>query len=171
MKTMRELHEPFLSGWLKNNIFNSKTGDAIAYFFFYMLIPVFVTVISLNILSTDIIETAYFYITILISALNCIYDATNRKTDKKSVRNLKLLLMNASSVIVSCYCMFEILYLLIAKTCMRFDYWLIAYFVVIIIGGTDIIYCITNNVSIYEFLDDSANSQVDANINQTSEKA
>lgn len=168
MNEPQKPHEPFLHGWLKNNIFN-KSGDAGAYFFFYMLIPVCVAIISLKVLSTDTAAIAYFYVTILISSLNCIYDAANRKSEKKSVRNMKLLLMKGFNVIVSGYCVFEILYLLITQTHARCDYILLAYLGVIIIGGIDVIYCFAKTASLYEYLECPILDDANADIKQHSD--
>lgn len=65
-------------GWVEGNIFGFKKLDGAAYLAFYILIPVIVTIASLNVLSSESIAMAYCYMTILISSLNSIYDAGNR---------------------------------------------------------------------------------------------
>ena len=147
-------HIPFWEGWAKNNIFNSRTGDAAAYLVFYIIIPISITCISLYTLSGDIISITYFYTTIMVSALNCIYDGANRRSESKSLKNLKLLFICISSGLVIVYCIVEILYILITNTtCARWDFALLAYLPTGVIGIVDLGFCCSKNVALYEYID------------------
>ena len=80
-----------ISSWISENIFDFRKGDSIAYFALYVLVPVIITWVSLKTLSTDDVSIIYCYMTILISALNSIYDGANRWNSKyKSIRNARI---------------------------------------------------------------------------------
>ena len=143
----------FLYYWNKNNIFEGKTADAVAYFVFYIVIPILVTVVGLFNFNTasDSISIAYFYITIMISSLNCIYDASNRKVEGKTVKNFKINLICIFSGVVSIYCFSEMLFIMNLKNIsFRFDYILLAYFGVAIIGCYDFITCMFKDAALFE---------------------
>ena len=59
---------------IENNIFHCNKGDGVAYLVLYIIIPVLITALSLaNMSKTDEIAEIYCYISIMISAFNCIY--------------------------------------------------------------------------------------------------
>ena len=151
---VKRRHIPFWEGWAKNNIFDLRLGDAVAYLVFYILLPISITCISLNTVGSDNISTTYFYTTILVSALNCVYDGANRRVEMKSLRNLKVIAVCISGGLVSAYCIIEILYILITKTtCARWDYALFSYAFVVIIGVIDFGFCCSKNVTLFEYID------------------
>lgn len=142
--------------WVQDNIFNRKKGDGIAYAVFYLLIPILITGISLAFLSSDQTSIIYFYVTILVSACNCIYDAANRwKNGIKCIWNLKLSLVYIFCTVVAAYCFFEILYILIAKnTNCRFDYILLIYLGVMVATLPDVVGCFGNEIGLKACIED-----------------
>lgn len=129
--------------WVNNNMFGFRKGDGAAYFVFYILIPVTITWISLAAFPSDDIAAIYCYVTILVSALNCIYDAGNRwVAGKKALKNTKLFLVILSAGMVVTYCVVVIFTMLMTKdTSCRCDGWLLAYTVVVVVAVIDIISC------------------------------
>ena len=127
-----------------------KKGDGIAYLAFYIIIPIIITAISLVTFPVnDNVSAIYCYITILISALNCIYDAANRWEDKKSIRNTKLLVILLMTSIVVIYCLVVIIYILIANsTACRYDGILCVYFISVIVSFLDIGACFIKDIEI-----------------------
>ena len=59
----------------QSNIFYYRKGDGAAYLVFYIFIPVVVTAVSLLAFPENNISMVYCYVTILVSALNSIYDS------------------------------------------------------------------------------------------------
>lgn len=141
-----------IESWVEGNIFDYKKFDGVAYLVFYILIPVIVTVVSLEVLSTEDIAVAYCYMTIMISSLNCIYDAGNRwNSGNKSIRNTKIFLMCISNVIICAYCFCVIMYILIGldiEKMYRCDWILLTYFVVIAIAIYDIVGCFAKDMAL-----------------------
>ena len=136
--------------FLENNIFNLKKGDGIAYLAFYIIIPVIITSVSLVAFpEDDNVSAIYCYITILISALNCIYDGANRWDDKKSIRNTKLLAILLMTGIVASYCLFVIIYILITETTKcRYDRILCLYFGAVLVSFLDIGACFIKDIEL-----------------------
>ena len=141
--------------WIHNNIYNHRKIDGVMYFIFYIFIPIVVTGLSLSAFPDDTPSAVYSYVTILISALNCGYDAANRwKIKEKSIVNTKLFCVVLPVVIISCYCVFEILSILILKKAdMRFDGVLCVYFLTVIITLIDIVGCFAKDMSLRNYVD------------------
>lgn len=135
--------QSIIEGLIDHNIFGFKKGDGIAYLALYVIIPVAITVINLSMFPLSDLAGVYFYVTILVSALNCIYDAWNRWIPGKRVlKNTKLFLMMLFTGIVAAYCLVVILYTLITQNGLyRHDWILLGYIVVIIISAVDSFNC------------------------------
>ena len=100
--------------WSNNNIFNDYWMDAVCYLFLYIFIPIVVTYFAMKVTENTTSGRVYFYTTVLISALNCLYDAFNRRrSGMKSVKNTKLILLSIPVIIAAGYCIIEILHVLI----------------------------------------------------------
>lgn len=114
---------------MNDNIFNFKIGDAVAYFVFYVIIPVLVTYISLKVFPSDITSGLYCYVTILVSILNNVYDGAGRwRSGIKSRRNAKVLTIWVSDGVVGIYCLYVIFSVLIVNNMnCRQDWLLFAY--------------------------------------------
>lgn len=131
---------------IEMNIFSFKKIDGAAYFIFYIVLPIIITSISLYAFPSDMAPGIYCYVTILISALNCCYDAGNRwLPGKKSKRNTKLFVVVLFLSVVVLYCLTVILGTLIAnggwlRIC---DWILLAYIVANVIAVIDVVQCFT----------------------------
>lgn len=135
--------------WRKENIYNFNNLDSFLYFVLYIVIPVIITSASLNALNNDGIAVVYCYITILISALNGIYDSINRwNSGIRSIRNTKLFIIIASNTVIGIYCTYVILNILINPNwnC-RMDYILLVYFFTIVISLSDVCACVSKEIS------------------------
>lgn len=137
-------------GGAHNNIYNYRKADSIMYMVFYIIIPVMVTALSLFFFPDMETAAAYSYMTILVSALNCIYDAYNRwVSNKKTVVNTKLAVMIIPLVVVAVYCFFEVMYILLAqKADCRMDWILCIYFVTIGVALFDFVPCFASEMSL-----------------------
>lgn len=126
---------------INNNIFHFRKADAAAYLLFYIVLPVTITYLSLEVLSTDISATVYCYVTIFVSTLNNLYDAANRwDYGTKTVRNSKIIFMYVFDIIVAIYCVYIIMSLLIVEELdCRKDWLLCAYIVTCLIALWDIV--------------------------------
>lgn len=135
--------------WIKNNMFKFKVGDATAYFVLYIIIPVVITAISLKTLSTDNLSVIYCYITIFISAANCIYDGANRwDSTTKSVLNTKIFIIFISNTVIAVYCLCVILYILISNNiCRSFDKVLFVYFFTVFVSLFDVVACFVRKMA------------------------
>ena len=144
----------FWNSWVNNNIFKHRKGDSIAYFFLYIVIPIIITVVSLAGVQTDGIAVIYCYLTILISAINSIYDGANRwDYNKKTVCNFKLFLVFVSNGIITVYCLYIILGTLIFNTVpVRLDWILFVYLITIAISGFDIVTCFTRDIAVRDYV-------------------
>lgn len=142
--------QEIIKSWVNGNIFNYKKGDGVAYLVFYIFIPVVVTAVSLIAFPQDDISAIYCYVTILISALNSIYDGANRWLyGVKSTRNTKLFLIYISDFFVSGYCIVVIIYMLVAKNAdIRFDWALLAYFLAVVTAGFDVVGCFAKDMAL-----------------------
>ena len=140
----------------KSNIFKFKKYDGILYLFFYIAIPIIVTAISLTVFPKDEMAIVYFYLTILISAFNALYDIVNRwNFDEKTMTNAKLFFMGVSVIVIVGYCLVEIIGMLISKWFpYRADWILCAYFVAVVIALWDIIACFSRDIALAEFTED-----------------
>ena len=140
----------FFAEWIKYSIFDFKKGDGAAYIVFYVMIPVIVTIISLKALPGDDISIIYCYMTILISAFNSIYDSANRwNSEKKSLKNVKIFAIIFSNVCVVAYCIYVILYILIAKdTTCRLDWVLLVYLIAIAVAVFDAFSCFARDMAL-----------------------
>ena len=122
-----------------------------------VLIPVIVTVVSLNVLSTEDTAIAYCYMTILISSLNGIYDAGNRwDSGNKSTRNTKIFLIIVFNIVISAYCFWVIMQILIGQglyVVYRWDWILLLYFFVIAIALSDIVGCFASDMALRDCIE------------------
>ncbi len=144
MRVKRKAHT------IRTNIFSFKKGDGVAYLTFYIILPIIITGISLYSFPPDVAAGIYCYVTILISALNCLYDAGNRwLSGEKSKRNAKLFIIMCFLVIVAVYCLVVILGTLIAKDgWLRICDWLLfAYVLANVIALVDIVECFTPDIA------------------------
>lgn len=135
--------------WFSDNLFSLRKGDGVAYLVFYIVIPVLVTYISLQTLPSEGNAIIYSYVTILISTMNCIYDAANRwSPETKGVKNIKLGIIMLVSGTIAFYCLYVIFYML-AKSdfnC-RYDLIFLMYIPAIIVGIADIVHCFTKDMA------------------------
>lgn len=132
-----------------DSIFNFRKADGIAYFVFYILIPCLVTSFSLMSYPDGHVERVYCYVSILISALNCIYDAFNRWTECRSRKNAKLFVIILGAGIITVYCFVMIFsMLLLEDDRLRHDGFLISYFLVIVIALVDIVGCFMKDIAL-----------------------
>lgn len=136
-------NQSIIEGLIDHNIFGFKKADGVAYLVFYVGIPVAMTLINLSIFPADDLSGLYFYVTILVSALNCIYDAGNRWVPgKRALKNTKLFWMMFFTGIVAVYCAVVILRTLIEHNGLyRCDCFLLAYIVVVVISAVDSFNC------------------------------
>lgn len=138
-----------MDNYAKENIFNYRKGDGIAYLVFYILIPVMVTAVSLKALPSEDTKIIYCYITILISAFNSIYDSANRwNSHVRSMYNTKIFLIMFSNSVIIVYCLFVIMYILVCEKTLRFDWVFLTYFFAIIVSLHDIIGCFTCDMAL-----------------------
>lgn len=139
----------FVESWINGNMFAFRKGDGAAYCVFYIVIPVAITCISLTAFPKDDVQAVYCYVTILVSAFNCIYDAANRwRSGVKTFKNSKLFLVIVSTSVVAAYCIVVILSMLITEdTSCRSDGWLLAYIVASIIAFGDIVACFARDTA------------------------
>lgn len=140
---MNDSKESKFYNWVTGNIYSYKKVDAVLYIVFYILIPVTITAWSLYAFPSDLATGVYCYLTILISASNCFYDALNRWKDDNSIVKAKLIIMIISICVVGVYCFVIIMGMLItSSTNMRYDLFLCTYFITIIIALFDSVCCI-----------------------------
>lgn len=136
--------------WVNENIFNFKKGDGVAYLVFYIFVPVAMSWFSLlQVVSSDNVSVIYCYVTILVSAMNCIYDAANRWSgNTKRGKNIKLFVIMSSTAVTAGYCIFEIFALMITKSAeLRNDYFFLIYLVTIVVAFMDIIGCFATDMA------------------------
>ena len=149
-KTKRkETKENSFKKWIRNNIFEGnifqeKIYDGCLYFVLYIVLPIIITSASLIALgNADVMNVTYCYITILISALGCIYDAINRWEQKDgSERNRKLFIMILCLICVAIYCLVVIFAALIPRMIIRKDVFLLAYVASNVIAIMDAANCV-----------------------------
>lgn len=89
----------------ENNIFRLRVADALAYLVFYVAIPIFTAYASLARQSMSNVERMYSYVTIMISSLNCIYDACSRISNTPCAKK-KLLLIICGAGTAFLYCLY-----------------------------------------------------------------
>lgn len=128
---------------IENNIFHCSKGDGVAYLVLYIIIPVLITTLSLaNMSKTDKVAEIYCYISIMISAFNCIYDGANRWDKGKSIRNTKIFLIHMCNGIIALYCIAEVLQMtLLGNVLFENEYIFLIYFIAIAIALHDIYMC------------------------------
>lgn len=132
------------------NIFQSQKVDGAVYLLLYIVIPVAITYISLKTFRGSNNTAIYCYVTILVSALNSIYDAASRWIPKqKTLKNGKLFLIMFSSAIIAFYCIYITLTMLITNKLDRCDYILLFYAIAVTVALVDLLTCILKEV---EFL-------------------
>lgn len=135
--------------WINENIFGRKKLDGAAYFALYIIIPIVITSITLMTLTDDSNSIIYCYMSIFISAINCIYDAMNRwKFDMKCILNTKLFIIIICNVIIIVYCIISVFYILMSKgASIRCDWLLLFYIVGAIVAVIDILVCFADNMA------------------------
>lgn len=142
--------ENILYNWVQGNIYSHKKHDGILYIIFYIIIPVIITAWSLYAFPSDFAAGVYCYLTIFISALNCLYDAINRWQAGKSIINVKLVIMIVSVVWI--YCLVVIMGMLITRnTNLRADIFFCAYFATVIVALFDFVCCFTSDLTMREY--------------------
>lgn len=91
---------------------------------------------------TDKVAEIYCYISIMISACNCIYDGANRWDKGKSIRNTKIFLIHMCNGIIALYCIAEVLQMtLLGNVLVENEYIFLTYFIAIAIALHDIYMC------------------------------
>lgn len=149
---MKHTKENIFYNWVMGNIFGFKKFDSALYIVFYVTVSITVTAWSLYAFPTDIVAGAYLYLTVLISALNCLYDAINRWHINKSIVNVKLVIIMLSVSVVLIYCLIVVMSMLITKTSvMRDDRFFCAYFVVVAVALFDLVGCVSRDLTIKEY--------------------
>lgn len=144
--------EGIFHNWVQGNIYGHKKLDGILYFIFYIIIPVVITAWSLYAFPSDIAAGVYCYLTIFISALNCLYDAINRWQGVKSIVNVKLIIMIISITIVGIYCFAVILGMLLTKSIAhRVDGVLCVYFVIVVVAMSDLFCCFASDLTMRKY--------------------
>ena len=134
-----------------HNIFDSKNTDAALYLVFYLFFPIAITAISLWTFPDNVVSGIYCYVTILVSALNGIYDATNRWNGAvKSIRNTKVFIIFLSNGIVAAYCFCVILFALLQNRICRCDWLLLAYMGTCVVSIVDFSAAISKNIALRE---------------------
>lgn len=131
--------------WNKSNIFDFKLGDSIAYAVLYLFLPVIITVTSLIAFPENTASAAYCYVSIMISAINAIYDNALRwlPKEKATFKNIKLLIMLIPNTIIAGYALFEILAILATQNiAWRFDGILLVYFIAVLVAFSDFFECL-----------------------------
>ena len=141
--------EKFSVNLFRFNIFQHRKWDAIMYFALYIVVPVFVTIVTLLSIQNSERALAYCYVTIFISVANCIYDALGRCIKKQPFLNRKLAIIIVINTLIASYCVFEIFMILGGgKTTYRFDWILAIYPVAIIVALVDFVLCFIEDLAI-----------------------
>ncbi len=138
------------SAWNRYNVFEFKLSDSIAYMCLYIALPVFITITSLISFPNVVASAAYCYVSIMVSAINCIYDNALRWTPREtpSFKNVKLLCALIPNAVVALYCAFEIVTILIMQSFdLRCDSLLLVYVVPIFIATKDFVECVKQRVA------------------------
>lgn len=149
---MDNTKENVFHNWVQGNIYSHKKLDGILYAIFYIILPVTITAWSLYAFPTDFAAGVYCYLTILISALNCLYDAINRWQDEKSIINVKLLIMIISITIVAIYCLVIILGMLLTSNVKsRADGLFLVYFIAVIMALFDLVCCFASDLTMRKY--------------------
>lgn len=131
------------------NIFNLNKFDGAAYLAFYIFIPIASTIVgSLKRFSFSNTDAVYYYVTILISAFGCVYDAANRwKSGEKTERNKKLSLIVVVSAFIAAYCgLMVIARLVLGSASYVLDHCLIVYAFVVVVALNDTIECFKQDI-------------------------
>lgn len=123
----------------ENGTTEFQKADGAIYLFLYIVVPVAITSASLVASSGDRFSAIYCYVTILVSALNCIYDATNRWVSRKrTTKNGKLFLIMLSAGIIATYCTYIVFMALITSNMPgRCDYILLSYILAAVVALID----------------------------------
>lgn len=141
----------FAENMTRENMYNFKKGDGVAYCILYILIPVIITYVSLSkITGNDETSIIYCYITILVSVLNSMYDGANRWDSKnRSFRNTKLFIILFFNAIIAVYCIVVVLCILISSdlSCRR-DMILFVYFGAIAVSFYDMAVCFFKDMAL-----------------------
>ncbi len=149
---MGNTKETIFHNWIQGNIFGRKKLDGTLYIIFYIIIPVIITAWSLYAFPEDITAGTYCYLTILISALNCLYDAINRWKSERTIINVKLFIMILSIATVAIYCLYVIIgMLLTGNLIQRLDILLCVYFITIAIALWDFVCCIAGDLAMKKY--------------------
>lgn len=129
----------FVYDWAASNIFRFKRWDGIAYAIFYLIIPVALTVAG-KVTSKDALAIANFHLSVIINALNCIYDAFGRWDDNMPVKKCKLIVIIGSCVVLFVYSMLRLVVTLVGDAfAFSYDGILYLYLPAVVVGFIDII--------------------------------
>ena len=131
--------------WVMHNIFDFHIWDCLLYLLFYIIIPIVITAANFVSSSEESgLLTVYLYVSALISAANCAYDAVNRMREKPSFRNIKLGVMCGGATVTGVYCFCAALWLLITNKTVPwgFDILLLFYFAVAVVALADTCICL-----------------------------
>lgn len=142
-----------MGSWINYNIFRFRKVDAVFYFFLYILAPILLTAISLWTLNADnIAKSEYCFLTIIISAFNCMYDCFNRwDSTEKSIVNTKLFIIGVSTIVIIVYCIVKCFVGLSAGNInvVHCDWILWIYLFPSLIALIDIIACFIKNMALH----------------------
>lgn len=150
-----------------------NAGEGGAYIIIYMVFPVLVTFFSLQFLEgKDVMAVAYFYFTVLFSAVSCVYDFYSRYDATISTRrNTKIFLASFPCIIVALYSIVEIVGILITHQCFgRPDFILCIYFLSVAITLWDFLLCCSHKVIFKGFVVDFTKNQEDHDTTEVGEQ-
>lgn len=120
------------------NLFSGKL-DAGFYLFTYSVFPITSIFVGLQTLSNSSnTSIAYWYLSILCSAVCCFHDCVNRWDSQVPIKNGKIFLMGFCVIVIIIYALVEMFYQL-NQIELRCDYVLLIYFFPVLISTFDII--------------------------------
>lgn len=129
----------FVYDWAASNIFRFKRWDGIAYSIFYMIIPIALTFAGM-VSSKDNLAIANFHLSVIINALNCIYDAFGRWDDNMPVKKCKLIVIIGCCAVLFMYSLLCLAVTLSGNAfAFRYDGILYLYLPAVVVAATDII--------------------------------
>ena len=129
--------EQFVYDWAASNMFLFRRWDGLCYIFFYIIIPIVLALIGLHTSQNDA-ALANCYLSIVISALNCLYDTFGRWNDNMPTKKIKL-----SVIMFCCFVVFTYAFIQFAAglagdiQAFRNDMILCMYAPAVIIGALD----------------------------------
>ena len=137
----------------ENNIYLNSKLDGVLYIIIYLVIPLATILIGLLGLLDSELSQVYWYATILVSVVGCLYDCTCRwEHDRKSIKNLKILLMGTGAFIVLAYCIVEMI-LIFNDGPIKLVEIFFAYCLTAGISTIDVVSCFMREITIGECID------------------